>query len=252
MAISLDVIIGTLIFVLPGFVAVGTYAWIGRFFSRPDLSRSTFALIALTLSLPLILSFNHLASNLAASYFHRVDIPDIKAGPIDPEFLRSLTFLYGLSAFLGGLAAWIYNGIREIGRRRDGLSCTLSTRDVWTQVVGQCGYTPEILVILDQHAYSGYLKHATTLEADPYVYLGKPSVLPLDGAGLPDYEAFRHLEVDGILLKKTDVKSLWFIDRGISGLSFQKTPPKARPNLLARFKQWLSIKDRRSQSHDSL
>lgn len=250
MAISLDAIIGTLVFVLPGFVSVGTYAWIGRFFSRPDLSRSTFALIALTLSLPLILSFNHLTSSLTASHFRGVDIPDIKAGPIDPDFLLSLTFLYGLSALAGGLAAWIYNGIRESGRRRDGLSCTLSTRDVWTQVVGQCGYTPEVLLILDKHAYSGYLKHATTLGVDPYVYLSKPSVVPLDSAGLPDYEAFRHLEVDGIMLRKTDVKSFWFIDRGSSGLPILKKPPKARTNPFARFKKWLFFSNRRSQSLD--
>lgn len=250
MAISLDVIIGTLVFVLPGFVAVGTYAWIGRFFMRPDLSRSTFVLIALTLSLPLLLGFNHLASNLAASHFHKVDIPDIKAGPIDPGFLLSLSFLYGLSALLGGLAAWIYNGIREIGRRRDGLSCTLSTRDVWTQVVGQCGYTPEILVIQEKHAYSGYLKHATTLESDPYVYLSKPLALPLDSEGLPDYEALRHLEVDGILIKKSDVKSFWFIDRGISGRSIQKVPPKRYPNPFSRIQQWLFIKNESPQSLD--
>lgn len=248
MAISLDVIVGTLIFVLPGFVAVGTYTWIGRFFSRPDLSRSTFALIALTLSLPLILSFNHLASILSANYLRSVGIPELKAGPINPDFLISLSFLYGHAAFLGALAAWIYNGFREIVRRRDGLSCTLSARDVWTQVVGQCGYTPEVLVMLERNAYSGFLKHATTLESDPYVYLSKPSVLPLNSAGLPDYEAFRHLEVDGILLKKTDVKSFWFIDRGISSNSLQKAPQRALPHLFKGIQQWLFSRATRSQS----
>jgi hypothetical protein len=46
MTLSLVVLIETLVFLLPGFIAVSVYAYVGRFFSRPDLNKTSIILVA--------------------------------------------------------------------------------------------------------------------------------------------------------------------------------------------------------------
>jgi hypothetical protein len=87
MTLSLDVLIGTLVFLLPGFIAVGVYAYVGRFFSRPDLSKTSFILVALTLTLPLLLVFNSLVSPIGKGSVAQVSLPEQK-----PDYRKTVSF----------------------------------------------------------------------------------------------------------------------------------------------------------------
>jgi hypothetical protein len=120
--LSLDVLIGTLVFLLPGFIAFGVYAYVGRFFSRPDLSKTSFTLVALTLTLPLPLVFNSLISPIGKGSVAQVSLPERKPDYVAPRFLISLSALYGLAGAAGGIAGFMFNGTKTLRQRRDGIA----------------------------------------------------------------------------------------------------------------------------------
>jgi hypothetical protein len=211
MTVSLDVLLGTLVFVLPGFVAVGIYVALGRFFSRPDLTRSTVVLLALSLSVPIVLAFNALVRLCPSVLIVPISVPEAKADYVAPAFLFSLSLLYAICALLGVVVAAGFNWRNRRRQARDGFCHQLRRHDVWTTVVGSRQRTPYVLAVLEKSAYHGLLREATTEADDPYIFLAKPDFLPLNKSQRPDWGHRSSLNVDGILLKKDDVKALWFV-----------------------------------------
>lgn len=128
MAISLDVLIGTLIFLVPGFIAVGVYVYMVRFFSRPDLGKGIFTLVALTLTLTLKPVFNSLVSHGGKRTIEQVSLPWQMPDYIAPGFLISLNALYGLADAAGGVARLMLNGAQALRRLRDGIAAQLGAR----------------------------------------------------------------------------------------------------------------------------
>lgn len=211
MTVSLDVLIGTLIFVLPGFVTVGAYAGLGRFFSRPDLTRGTFVLLALVLSLPLLLVFNFAVSYFRLSLVAPVGVPELETSYVAPAFLLSLSLLYAVSAGLGGVVALGFNGWNVLKRKRGGSCHRISRLDVWTTVIGSRTQTPYVVLVLEKCAYHGLMRQATTEDEDPYVFISRPDFLPLDKNQCPDWKSRTQLDVDGILIRKNDIKAFWIV-----------------------------------------
>jgi hypothetical protein len=211
MTVSLDVLLGTLVFVLPGFIAVGMYVALGRFFSRPDLTRSTAVLLALSLSVPMLLVFNGLVQMCSLSLLVPITIPEAKASYVAPSFLFSLSALYAVCGLLGVIVALGFNWRNTRRQKQDGYCHELRRYDVWTTVLGSRRQTPYVLAVLEKAAYHGQLIEATTEEEDPYIFLTKPDFLPLNKSQRPDWDRRSSLNVDGILLKKDDIKALWFV-----------------------------------------
>jgi len=209
--VSLDVLLGTLIFILPGFIAVGAYVGLGRFFSRPDLARGTFVLLALALSIPIVLVFNTVAPHLGLNLIHPLSVPILEAEYVAPPFLFSLSILYAVCAGLGALVALAFNWWIEQRRKRNGVSITTNRLDVWTSVLGSRKQTPYVLAVLEKAAYHGLLSLATTEEDDPYIFIIKPEFVPLDSNQRPAFQERTPLHMDGVLLKKSDIQAFWFV-----------------------------------------
>ena len=187
MTLSLDVLIGTLVFLLPGFIAVSVYAYVGRFFSRPDLNKTSFILVALTLTLPLLLVFNSLVSPIGKGSVAQVSLPERKPDYVAPRFLISLTALYDLAGAAGGIAGFMFNGTQTLRRRRDVIAAQLSTRVVWTEVVAFRAAISDVIAILEHCSYQRFLQCATSGAIDAYIYIVQPHFLPLGSGKKPDY-----------------------------------------------------------------
>lgn len=212
MTVSLDVLLGTLIFVLPGFIAVGTYVGLGRFLTaRPDLTRGTFVLLSLALSIPILLAFNEAAPHLGVTLIRVIVVPTAKSQYVASHFLFSLSLLYAICAGLGALVAIGFNRWCVWRRKVHRITLETSRREVWTEVMASRTQAPYVLAVLEKSAYHGVLKRATTDDEDPYVFITKPDFVPLDGSQRPDFQHRSSLHVDGILLKKVDIQSFWFI-----------------------------------------
>lgn len=211
MTVSLDVILGTLVFLMPGFIAVGMYVALGRFFSRPDMTRGTFVLLSLALSVPLLLVFNALAPYVGWKLLVPLTIPTDNSQYVAPSFLLSLSVLYAICALLGSAVALGFNLFNSVRRKRRGLSHEISRLNVWTNVMGTRTQTPYVLAVLETSAYHGLLRQATTEDSDPYIYISKPDYVPLDASQRPDWQKRSPLKIDGILLQKADIKALWIV-----------------------------------------
>jgi hypothetical protein len=185
--LSLDVLIGTLVFLLPGFIAVGVYAYVGRFFSRPDLNKTSFILVALTLTLPLLLVFNSLVSPIGKGAVAQVSLSERKPDYVAPRFLISLTALYDLAGAAGGIAGFMFNGTQTLRRRRDVIAAQLSTRVVWSEVVAFRAAISDVIAILEHCSYQRFLQCATSGAIDAYIYIVQPHFLPLGSGKKPDY-----------------------------------------------------------------
>lgn len=212
MSISQDAILGTLLFLLPGFIAVGAFLLPLKWLNPPDLSRSTFVILALSLSVPLNWTFALLAQ-LSPDWLQPLaDVPRLTATALTRPELLGLTLLYVYSAVLGLLAALAVGRLRARRWENSGTCVKLSRDSVWHQVLKTRSSIPWVLALTEKNAYYGKLRHYTTSSVDPHIYLTKVQLVPLHPpSGFPLMQKAQEPPMDGVLLRLDSLTGLWVI-----------------------------------------
>jgi hypothetical protein len=210
--VSRDALLSTLLFLLPGFVAVGAFVLPFRWLNSPDLSRSTFVVLALTLSVPLNWLFS-VTEGLSPQWLRdTASIPHLGSPSLSRADLLGVTLLYLLAAAVGLVASAAATFMRNRRWRKAG-TCVRPSRDsVWHGVLKSRASIPWVVAVLDRHAYYGKLLRFTTTGDDMHIYVTHVQVLPLDEAtGVPIARQAEEPPVDGVLLRLDSLTALWFV-----------------------------------------
>lgn len=212
MLISKDALLTTLLFLLPGFIAVGSFVLPFKWLNAPDLSRSTFVILALSLSVPLNLLFAWMAKMSPQFLRPWIDVPTVASGRLTLNQLAGLTLLYAFAAALGVIAAAIAGKIRSYMWKKAGTCVKPARERAWHRVLKSRKGSPWVVAVGDKSAYYGMLRHFTTTDEDPHIYLTHAQVAPLDSSwGQPLLQNAQEPPVDGVLLQLDSLKALWIV-----------------------------------------
>jgi hypothetical protein len=210
--ISQDALLGTLLFLLPGFITVGAYVLPVKWLNSPDLSKNTFVILALSLSVPINWTFTMLARLSPGWLTVYADVPRLTSKALSQPELLGLTLLYLYAVALGLVAAFVAGRVRTHQWNKAGTCVRLSRDSVWHQVLKTRKAIPWVLALTDKNAYYGKLKHYTTTTDDPHVYLTDVQLIPLHSpTGFPLMSQAQQPAMEGVLLQLESLTAMWII-----------------------------------------
>lgn len=218
MLFGFDAIVASLVFVLPGFLVVGTIVALAPSWERFNPNPATYVLLSLGASIPLHLGFSWLSTRSWKSQvqpwfraFDTFDFTKLTALAFTVTFLKPLFVLLLASAVVGLAAVGIMHLWRLVASKASP-SATISRKSVWRQRFESRKAAPFVVVILEDRAYLGQPVSVTTSDADPHVFLQAVSVMSVDETSRnPDWSSRQSLNMEGILLHRDEIREMWFL-----------------------------------------
>lgn len=219
MLFGFDAIVASLVFVLPGFLVVGTIVALVPSWERFNPNPATYVLLSLGASVPLHLLFAWLSS---FSWLPRVE-PWFKAfDTFDFTKLTSLAFTVSfLKPLLAPLLVSAAVGLGIVGAMhlwklvatKASATATISRKSVWRQRFESRKMAPFVVIIVGERAYLGQPTSVTTSDTDPHVFLESVEVMPVDGSSRnPDWAKRTSLNMEGILVHRDEIREMWFLN----------------------------------------
>ncbi|MHB1341080.1 MAG: DUF6338 family protein [Coriobacteriia bacterium] len=217
MVFGFDAIVASLVLVLPGFIVVGMIILLAPSWEAWSPSPATYVLLSLAASVPLHIGFAWIASRSWADYlkpwlraFDTFDFSKVTHVAFTVAFLKPLAALLVLSLVLGAV---IGGGLRLVANFRTSGGGTPSQKTVWRTVFEGRKQAPNVIVFVGDKAYKGQPRSVTTTSADPHLYLQDVSVVPVsDANGLPCWDEMVVLHMEGLLLRQSDIREMWFLN----------------------------------------
>ena len=216
MVFSFDAIVASLVLVLPGFIVVGMIIALAPSWEPWSPNPATYVLLSLAASVPLHIGFAWLAAQSWADWlspwfqpFDAFDFAKVTSVAFTVAFLKPLAALLLLSLALGAAIGGLLLGCALLGRKGQGAP---SQKPVWRTVFEGRSVSPNVIAFVGEKAFKGQPRKVTTTSADPHIFLQEVSVVPLLPGGIPDWDNLMPLNMEGLLLRQSDIREMWFLN----------------------------------------
>ena len=219
MLFDFDAVVASLVFVLPGFLVVGTIVALAPRWEKFNPNPATYVLMSLGASIPLHLGFAWLSTRGWAAWlkpwfraFESFDLRKLTQLAFTVEFLKPVFMLLALSLLLGLGAVGLMHAW-QWWKCRGGEATAVSRKTVWRQLFDARKHAPNVLVFTANGAYKGQPLKVTTDDGDPHVFLNNVSLVAVDPeTRIPDWGSLVPLDMEGLLLDRKDIREMWFLN----------------------------------------